>query len=269
MILEKRTPLYFPRELTQKTPNNGKITKQIDLASLIASQQGQQTRQSSANPSPRPFEPPHDLAVAQSPNKNPRIMAEAPNLAVNQNRDSSSGALNGLAPAPPPPNPTSSPIPNIGAPVPPKPAPQPHLPPPTGALRPGLPQENQIPAEPGTLGPIGTQRPSINILSDTQGADFKPYLERVLAIVRANWQRVTPEGVRAGRLRGRSVINFIINRDGSIAKITIAEPSGVTQLDVASSTSLVMSNPLPQLPPEFKGYQVKLAFTFDYNMPNQ
>ena len=122
---------------------------------------------------------------------------------------------------------------------------------------------------PGLTGQIGNQRPAIQLLSDPQGADFKPYLERILAIVRANWQRVTPEPVRQGRMHGRSVIQFIINHDGSIAKVIVAEPSGVNQLDFAASTSLVMSNPLPQLPPDFKGFQVKLAFTFAYNMPIQ
>jgi hypothetical protein len=47
----------------------------------------------------------------------------------------------------------------------------------------------------------------------------------------------------------------------------VAEPSGLTSLDVAASTSLVMSSPLPRLPAEFKGLQVRLAFTFAYNMP--
>src|ERR1700722_2362800 len=41
VIVEHRTPLYFPRELTQKAPNRNKVSKDIDLASLIASQQEQ------------------------------------------------------------------------------------------------------------------------------------------------------------------------------------------------------------------------------------
>jgi TonB family protein len=116
-------------------------------------------------------------------------------------------------------------------------------------------------------GQIGAQHAAIELQSDPQGADFKPYLEQILAIVRANWQRVTPEGVRNGRLHGRSIIEFLINRDGSLAKVIVAEPSGLTSLDIAASTSLVMSSPLPRLPAEFKGLQVRLAFTFAYNMP--
>ncbi len=270
LIVEHKTPLYFPRELTQKAPNKNKPTKEIDLASLIASQQEQQRQQASPNPSVRHFEPPQNVGAQQRNNKTPRIMPEAPNLAMNQNpADVGSGAINGLSPAPPPPNASPSQFQTAGTQVPPKIA-QPRTPPPPGSVRPGASEENQsAPAQelPGLNGQIGNQHPSIQLLSDPQGADFKPYLERILAIVRANWQRVTPEAVRQGRMRGRSVIQFIINRDGSIAKVLVAEPSGVNQLDFAASTSLVMSNPLPQLPPDFKGYQVKLAFTFAYNMP--
>jgi TonB family protein len=107
------------------------------------------------------------------------------------------------------------------------------------------------------------------LLSDPQGADFKPYLEQILAIVRANWRSALPEAVLQHKVRGRSVIQFIISRDGSIAKVILAEPSGVTSLDLAASSSLMRSSPLPRLPADFKGYQVKLAFTFDYNMPIQ
>jgi outer membrane biosynthesis protein TonB len=271
VIVEHRTPLYFPRELTQKAPNRNKPSKEIDLASLIASQKEQQQQQASPNASVRHFEPPQKVGAAQA-NKTPRIMPDAPNLAVNQQpTDVSSGSLNGLSPAPPPPNASPSQFQTAGNQSAPKIA-QPKAPPPPGVVRPGSSNESQTvpePALPGLNGQMGNQRPAIELLSDPQGADFKPYLEQILAIVRANWQRVTPDGVRQGKMRGRSVIQFIINRDGSIAKVILAEPSGVNQLDLAASTSLVMSSPLPRLPMEFKGYQVKLAFTFAYNMPIQ
>lgn len=271
VIVEHRTPLYFPRELTQKAPNRNKPSKEIDLASLIASQKEQQQQQASPNASVRHFEPPQNVGAAQA-NKTPRIMPDAPNLAVNQQpADVSSGSLNGLSPAPPPPNASPSQFQTAGNQSAPKIA-QPKAPPPPGVVRPGSSNESQTvpePALPGLNGQMGNQRPAIELLSDPQGADFKPYLEQILAIVRANWQRVTPDGVRQGKMRGRSVIQFIINRDGSIAKVILAEPSGVNQLDLAASTSLVMSSPLPRLPMEFKGYQVKLAFTFAYNMPIQ
>jgi TonB family protein len=104
--------------------------------------------------------------------------------------------------------------------------------------------------------------------SDPRGADFKPYLARILAIVRSNWRTVIPESVRMG-MRGRTVLEFAINRDGSIPKLVIADPSGSEPLDRAAVAGLSMSNPLPPLPTDYKGLQVRLAFSFSYNMPAQ
>jgi TonB family protein len=270
VVVKHKTPLYFPQELTQKAKNRNKVSKNIDLASLIASQQEQHEQQASPSPSVRHFEAPQNIGVPQESKTPPRIMPDAPNLAMNQApADVSSGAINGLSSAPPPPNAQPSPFAKAGAQVPPKIA-QPKTPPPPGVVRPGSSSESQTmpaPPLPGLDGQIGNQHPAIELLSDPQGADFRPYLEQILGIVRANWRRVTPEAVRQRRMRGRSVLQFIINRDGSIARVILAEPSGVSQLDFAASTSLVMSSPLPRLPADFKGYQVKLAFTFDYNMP--
>ncbi len=72
-----------------------------------------------------------------------------------------------------------------------------------------------------------------------------------------------------GTLRGRTVVEFTINRDGSIPHLATADPSGSEPLDRAAVAGLSMSNPLPPLPADFKGFSVRLAFTFSYNMPSQ
>jgi TonB family protein len=64
-------------------------------------------------------------------------------------------------------------------------------------------------------------------------------------------------------------LEFIINRDGSIPKLVTAESSGLDPLDRAAVAGLSMSNPLPPLPADFKGQQVRLAFSFAYNMASQ
>ena len=109
----------------------------------------------------------------------------------------------------------------------------------------------------------------MELQSDPNGADFKVYLRTILAIVRANWRKVIPESARMGTLRGRTVIEFIIDRNGSIPKLVTANTSGSEPLDRAAVAGLSMSNPLPPLPADFKGLQVRLAFTFAYNMPAQ
>ncbi|MBV9224452.1 MAG: TonB C-terminal domain-containing protein [Acidobacteriaceae bacterium] len=126
-----------------------------------------------------------------------------------------------------------------------------------------------MPNIPGSLGNAGGNHAAVELQSDPQGADFKPYLTRILAIVRANWKHVIPESARMGALRGRTTLEFIISRNGDIPKVVTAGSSGSEPLDRAAVAGLSMSNPLPPLPSEYKGLQVRLAFSFSYNMPSQ
>ena len=119
----------------------------------------------------------------------------------------------------------------------------------------------------GATSELGLDRTPSAQSSDPEGADFKAYLTRILAIVKSNWRRVIPESARMGTLHGRTVMEFIINRDGSIPKLVTAQSSGSEPLDRAAVAGLSMSNPLPALPPDYKGFQVRLAFTFSYNLP--
>ena len=114
---------------------------------------------------------------------------------------------------------------------------------------------------PGQLG--GAQ-----VLSDTQGVDFNPYLQRILYEIRRNWMAVWPESVRMGR-RGRVVLQFEVMRDGPIAKVYLVGASGFDPYDKAAFAGLMASAPFPPLPSEFKGPMVRLQLAFLYNMPVQ
>jgi TonB family protein len=109
---------------------------------------------------------------------------------------------------------------------------------------------------------------NLELLSDPQGVDFRPYLIRILSTVRRNWLAVIPESARFGR-RGNVQIQFAINKDGAVPKLVISLPSGTESLDRAAVAGVSASNPFPPLPDEFKGQQVRLQFTFLYNMGRQ
>lgn len=285
-VVIKRTPLYMPPDLlTQKARNRGKVTENIDLASLLASQESQ-ARKASPDMSRKHFELPKQIAPKQATNAPPQILPEPPKVAFNQAPGPlPTGAISGIrAPAPPPPTAAASPFQNIGTEAPPNP--HPSITPPKatvqeavkGLARSGnstqLIISDDSMAEPSPLTPGAARQPgaehaAVELQSDPQGADFKAYLTRILAIVRANWRRVIPESARMGTLRGRTVMEFIINKDGSIPKLVTAQSSGSEPLDRAAVAGLSMSNPLPALPPDFKGFQVRLAFTFSYNLPSQ
>jgi TonB family protein len=283
-VTVRRIPLYIPPDvLTQKTPNRQKISKQIDLADLLATRQAQ-ARLAAPKPSARRFEVPKQVIPQKMAKAAPQILPEAPQVALNQTPGAPPpGVSNGIT-APPPPQPAQSPFQNVGSEAP--PSPNPKLAPPRNPVQAainGLSQEGNgrhlvisddnssepMQGAPGSLGRLGAQHSAVELESDPQGADFKPYLTRILAIVRANWRRVIPESARMGTLRGRTVLEFIINRDGSIPKLVTADPSGSEPLDRAAVAGLSMSNPLPPLPSDYKGLQVRLAFSFSYNMPAQ
>lgn len=268
-----KTPLYFPKELTQKEKNKNKITERFDLQDLIAQRGVQQQSPSVAH---RRFNPKTAPPVpkVEPPKIQPQITAEAPKVLA-QNAVPPPGAPGGIiAPAPPPPKPVESPFESIGAR--PLPNPQTAIAPPTvqdvirgythDAGRMSVNDDSMrrlsIPGSKETPGQLGSQ---VELKSDPQGIDLKPYLAQVLAIVRQNWFSVLPESVRMGTRKGRVVLQFALNRDGSLAKVVISDYSGSDSLDRAAVAGLSMSNPLPPLPNEYKGAQMKLAFSFNYN----
>ncbi len=114
----------------------------------------------------------------------------------------------------------------------------------------------------GGAGRVG----NIDILSDTQGVDFGPYLARVLQSVRINWYNLIPEVARPPLLkRGQVKIQFVITKDGKVAGMQLIGPSGDVALDRAAWGGITASNPFPPLPGEFRGPYLALRFHFFYN----
>lgn len=111
----------------------------------------------------------------------------------------------------------------------------------------------------GAVGPM-------DILSDTMGVDFGPYLARVLHDVRENWYQIIPEVARPPLMkRGKVSIEFAILKNGRVAGLRIVSPSGDVSLDRAAYGGISGSNPFPPLPNEFKGDYLALRFHFFYN----
>ena len=103
------------------------------------------------------------------------------------------------------------------------------------------------------------------ILSDTKGVDFGPYLARVVFSVRRNWYSVIPISAQMGQ-KGRVAIVFEIIKDGSVPQIRLVGSSGSEALDLAALSAIKLSNPFPQLPAEFTGNHLVLQFIFLYNL---
>jgi len=116
------------------------------------------------------------------------------------------------------------------------------------------------------LGKQGAAYGGLEVLSDTMGVDFGPYLERVLHDVKMNWYLHIPESARAPIIKkGNVSIEFAILKDGSVAGMKLVYTSGDTALDRGAWAGITDSNPFPPLPHEFGGQYLALRFKFLYN----
>jgi TonB family protein len=115
-------------------------------------------------------------------------------------------------------------------------------------------------------GPHGKIGSNLDVLSDTQGVDFGPYLSRVVQNVRQNWYTLVPESAQAPLYkRGKVSIEFAILPDGKVAGMRVVSTSGDAPLDRAAWGGISLSNPFPPLPKEFTGPYLALRFHFFYN----
>jgi TonB family protein len=105
------------------------------------------------------------------------------------------------------------------------------------------------------------------ILTDTMGVDFGPYLARVVQVVRQNWYNLMPPSVYPPIAKqGKLSIEFVILKDGNVSGMTLHTGSGDVALDRAAWASITASNPFPPLPKEFPGKILGLRFYYFYNL---
>jgi TonB family protein len=118
----------------------------------------------------------------------------------------------------------------------------------------------------GFSDPNTNNQGALDILSDTQGVDFGPYLQRVVHDVKMNWYSIIPEEAKWPLFKqGNLAIDFVITKDGKVAGMTLRLPSGDVALDRAAWGGITASNPFPPLPKEFTGENLALRFHFYYN----
>jgi len=184
-----------------------------------------------------------------------------------------------VAQAPPQPQPPAQPLPQnqqsqIEAP---RPAPKPSFDTGHGTIGQDLQQmarqargAGQYGGEMGANAPA--QHPGLQggaeILSDTMGVDFGPYMQRVIFDTKRAWYPIIPEAAQPPLLKqGRVGIRFKILPDGSVKEMILELPSGDVSLDRAAWGGITGASPYPPLPKEFKGKFLELRFFFLYNIP--
>jgi TonB family protein len=106
----------------------------------------------------------------------------------------------------------------------------------------------------------------MQILTPTEGVNFGPYMNQVHAQVMKNWSASLPDEFRKGT-QGLAIIRFDIDRDGTIARISLERTSENDSLDQAAINAIRNSSPLTPLPPAFKGPRIAVRSVFYYNLP--
>ncbi|HEX4955613.1 MAG TPA: energy transducer TonB [Thermoanaerobaculia bacterium] len=78
--------------------------------------------------------------------------------------------------------------------------------------------------------------------------DFKYdyYVDRMLALIFAQWQRPTTDG------EVRTVVRFVVQKNGTITDLEIEEESGFSSFDIAALRAVRNASPLPRLPVSYR-----------------
>ena len=106
----------------------------------------------------------------------------------------------------------------------------------------------------------------LDILSDTMGVDFGPYIKRITHDIQRNWENLIPEVARPPLYKkGILAIEFVILKDGKVSAMRLSTTSGDVSLDRAAWGGITNSNPFPPLPRDFQGQNLILRCTFLYN----
>jgi TonB family protein len=133
------------------------------------------------------------------------------------------------------------------------------------------PPENAIPAGPG--GPPTMSYTQVVTSTGTGavamgqgnafGQQYAWYVAAMRGRISANWllASISPTIVSAPRV----YLTFAILRDGTITDVQIIQSSGVPEVDRSALRAILASNPLPALPPDYRGSSVNVQFYFDFH----
>jgi TonB family protein len=100
-------------------------------------------------------------------------------------------------------------------------------------------------------------RPGIDAVREP---DFGPYMRELQRRIKRNWE--PPKGNESKRV----VLIFKVSRDGRMLSLRVFKSSGVAEADKAAINAVELTAPFSPLPPEYKGKDIDIQFTFDYNV---
>ena len=90
------------------------------------------------------------------------------------------------------------------------------------------------------------------VSATTQEYRYAAYMEAWRAKVERIGNINYPEEARRRRISGTVMLDVAVNRDGSVADISVRKSSGITLLDDAAIRSVHLAAPYDPLPPEIR-----------------
>jgi outer membrane biosynthesis protein TonB len=104
------------------------------------------------------------------------------------------------------------------------------------------------------------------ILSDTQGVDFNPYLRRLLADIYRNWLPLIPEEARPPLSKqGETLVRFTILPDGRIGGMWLDGSTHDDAINRSAWGSITSEGQFPPLPSQFRGPNLELRIHYFVN----
>ncbi len=178
------------------------------------------------------------------------------------------------APQPAPTRPTPPPTSISSLPSAPAPAPSPTRPnfsTPSTAGQSILDAANAAARTRGTGGDNGLNAPNrhaglqsgVDVLSDTEGVDFGPYLKQLKRLIIASWYPLIPEECQPPlNKEGQTLIRFTIQPNGVVSAMHLDGSTRDVAIDKAAWGGITGVGQFPPLPKEFHGENLQLRITF-------
>jgi TonB family protein len=103
---------------------------------------------------------------------------------------------------------------------------------------------------------------SVDILSDTMGADLAPYMRTTLSAIKNQWQPLVEQaGQQHLHTPDETVISLTIAPDGHVSAMKLVHSTGNAMLDKAAWTAMTSAHYGP-LPAELKDAPLKMRIHF-------
>jgi TonB family protein len=106
------------------------------------------------------------------------------------------------------------------------------------------------------------------VLSKTTPQEIRNYPFRILAGIRNRWFAQLRELEKSTDWKpGTALVEFEINRDGSLGEMKVVDSAGNVALDTAASQAIATAVPFPILPETYPGQKLRLRYHFGYDQP--